>query len=71
MKKSVKKLGLSRETLHMLTANRLERAVGGSDPCKTDLCTHTYHSQCCDDSVSCPASCTALFSCATCMIAGC
>jgi hypothetical protein len=63
-KKSVRKMQLSRETLQTLSVDRLGKAAGGVS---TEVrCTNTYHSACCDDSVSCPVTCNLLFSCATC-----
>lgn len=68
-----KKLRLSRETLRLLSADRLDRAAGGA----TDLCTvvcsvpctNTRRSGCCDTGNT-GDSCN-VFSCASCLLDTC
>lgn len=46
MKKSLKKLSLSRETLRNLEASGLRRAAGGSDHCTSSVCIAPTQCEC-------------------------
>jgi hypothetical protein len=68
MKKNLKKLGLSRETLRNLTENRLGQAVGAQSRI---VCTISICGDCGRDQTYGTCASGDVFSCGTCLLATC